>query len=251
MKKKRKKMRKNERAERAALALDLLYNYYDDDFAKHLMMTLPYEELIDFTIEYYKKLEQQTTFVDLGPLSELTQEQIREIYYDNEEDPEYEGERRHKGTFNFVPIDEPDGFEDDFDIPDEYWKEFKAYGKKHKKARKRLGMIKFRKKFKRHIMKKRKKHLKKATLYDPLFKYQQLKRKEMKKNLKRINEENKCRSEEFAKLMNELVGDTYKVDQAQLKSFKARSEEVMKRVRKQMKDALKSAPKTPLPFSIS
>ena len=218
MKKIRKEMSKKEKANKAAIARDILYNLFEEWYAKELMETMEYEELIDFVIDYAKAWKEQLTDFEVMSLDTLLPE-------------------------------EP--FDEDFDIPDDQWDAYVKFEKSQKKSVNGIkDVIKMRKKFKKEVNKKRKHYVKHGLMiYDPLFKHSKVNEQQMVKNLKRISRENEIRTQEFAKMMNKLVGDP--VNQKLLKSFEEHTKAVIHQVNKQIKDIRKSAPKIPVPFSIS
>lgn len=213
-----KSIRKKHKQDKASIALDILYNLFTDEYAVYLLKTMEYDELVDYCIDWAEAWKDQLVDrCDGEPLSVL--------------DPESPSV-------------------DDFDIPDDEWKSYLEYEKKHK-PKNFTDVMDNRKRFKKHVKKGRKRYYKKGLMiYDPLFKHSHIDEQQMIKNLKRISRENEQRTKEFAKMMNDLVGDN-PANQKILKSFEKHTAEVHKRVKRQIRDIEKSAPKTPLPFTIS
>ena len=139
---------------------------------------------------------------------------------------------------------------DDFDIPDDQWKAFKKYCKKHP-IKKTTDIEKRRQKFKKHLRKERRKYYDKRRLkmYDPLFAGCPADRDAMLKNIKRISRENEQRIQEFKRLLGTLYKESY-VSSAAMSQFSEYTAKVMERHKRRMKEIMKDMDMKPNPITI-
>lgn len=121
--------------------------------------------------------------------------------------------------------------DDLFAIPASQWE---AYGEfiKHRKMEDASDIVKARCKFLSKIEKRTKKYRKGGlNMYDPLFHGSDVNMQEMKRNLKRLTEDNKKRVEAFLSDLEKLTGRDVSTMPA-VKSFKDKSDKILKQANK-------------------
>ena len=107
---------------------------------------------------------------------------------------------------------------------------------KDKKIKGASDIRKYRAKFLAKLEKKQKRYRKGKTkkglnLYDPLFRGADTDMRELKKNMKRLTEDNKKRVDEFLKCLETLTGENVN-NIPIVKSFKAKTDKILKRSNK-------------------
>lgn len=209
--------KKTKKKDKYRYAYWYLEEYLKPKFAKEIYLKYTdFDELVDYAYEETMALIRLNTFV-----------------IERDVDP---------ATFY------PDPPDDELDIPEIYWDEFDHYCKKHplKSAR---DIFERRRKFRKKNRKKRarlysKKHMR---MYDPLFEYDKLQRKEVIKNLQRISWENEIRVQKFQKFVRSLIPDV-SVGALALQRFDKQTTELLKKSHERVKEFMKKNGEKPTPI---
>ena len=118
------------------------------------------------------------------------------------------------------------------------WDEWEKYSSKHKIKPSEIRNA--RKKFIRSYSKRKSTKLKSYKtfeMYDPIFRVSKMDEQQLKNKLKQINAENRDRRDRMLKMIAECFGGG---DEYMLKSFKDKTDTMMKRMKHQMNDLCKS-----------
>lgn len=143
--------------------------------------------------------------------------------------------------------DTPD---DELDIPEIQWEEFKVYCKKHPLKGGARDIFERRKRFQKYTRKRRGRYYSKRRMrmYDPLFAMNDMNRKEMIKNLERITKENEQRVKKFHEMLGSLVQDK-SIGAEAMRRFDKQTDELLKRHRKRMNQFMKQNGQKPTPIT--
>lgn len=143
--------------------------------------------------------------------------------------------------------DTPD---DELDIPEIQWEEFKVYCKKHPLKGGAKDIFERRKRFQKYTRKRRGRYYSKRRMrmYDPLFAMNDMNRKEMIKNLERITRENEQRVKKFHEMLGSLVQDK-SIGAEAMRRFDKQTDELLKRHRKRMNQFMKQNGQKPTPIT--
>ena len=118
------------------------------------------------------------------------------------------------------------------------WDEWEKYSSRHKIKPSEIRNA--RKKFIRSYSKRKSTKLKSYKtfeMYDPIFRVSKMDEQQLKNKLKQINAENRDRRDRMLKMIAECFGGG---DEYMLKSFKDKTDTMMKRMKHQMNDLCKS-----------
>ena len=209
----RKRQRQVMKVRKYDLAHWLLNDFLDPDLAEEIYEThLKFKDLVDYAsgvaIEYIRFMTTPRKPTDLN-----------ELY--------------------------PPPPDDEYDIPSIFEKEFEEFEDKHP-PRKDEGIIEYRRRFKRHQRKRRRRlySKKRMRIYDPLYQMDSIDEKKMLDNIKRISRENAEQTREFHRMLDKLYGDRA-LSADKLAQFKEHTEAMQRASRRRLKEVLRNSIRPP------
>lgn len=189
----------------------------------------------EYARKIYEKFEDFKEMVDYAYEEAMNVVKVCTFVIDQDPDP-----------FTFFPADP----EDELDIPDVQWREFKEYCKKHPLKGGAKDVFARRKRFQRYTRKRRGRYYSKRRMrmYDPLFAMNAMNQKEMVKNLQRITRENEQRVKKFHEMLGALVTDK-SIGSEAMKQFDKQTDEILRRHRKRLNQFMKQNGQKPTPIT--
>ena len=199
----KKELEKKKKAEDNAIRqrmMDLFQTY--SERAQKMLSAMSYDEMVQWIVEMEDCIQKANSMV---------KKKTDEVFYDSHMD-------------RVVPTDE-------FDIVPSQMAAYKEFLKK-RKLKTAKDVFNARLDFQSYVEKKKKKYSKKGlNLYDPLFHGADADLQQMKKNLKRLNADNKKRIDAFLADLDKLTGkDTAGIPI--VKAFREKTDRILKQTNK-------------------